>query len=65
MKSARRVLGAVWDFVVGEDPRLALAAIAAIGLTALACAAGLAGWWVAPPVALAVLWVSLRGVRPG
>jgi hypothetical protein len=56
----RRALDAVWDFVVGDDWRLALAAVAAIGLTAVACAVGLAGWWLAPLVALAALFWSLR-----
>ena len=59
--TSRRVLDAVWDFVVGDDWRLALAAVAAIGLTAIACAIGLAGWWLAPLVALAALFWSLRG----
>jgi hypothetical protein len=58
----RRALDAVWDFVVGDDWRLALAAVAAIGLTAVACALGLAAWWLAPLVALAALFWSLRGV---
>jgi hypothetical protein len=58
----RRIFDAVWDFVVGDDWRLALAAVAAIGLTAVACAAGLAAWWLAPLVALVALFWSLRGV---
>jgi hypothetical protein len=62
--SARRILAAICDFLVGDDPRLALAAVFAIGLTAILCALGLAGWWVAPAVALAALRWSLRGARP-
>jgi hypothetical protein len=60
----RRILDAIWDFVVGDDPRLALAALVAIGLTAVVCALGLSAWWLAPLVALAALRWSLRGVRP-
>jgi hypothetical protein len=60
---------AVWDFVVGDDWRLALAAVAAIGLTALACALGASAWWLAPVVALAALrWTLPRPMnrtRPG
>jgi hypothetical protein len=56
----RRGLLAVWDFVVGDDPRLALAAVTAIGLTAVACALGINAWWLAPLVALAALRWSLR-----
>jgi hypothetical protein len=62
--SPRRILAAIWDFVVGDDPRLALAAVTAIGLTALVCALGLSAWWLAPLVALAALRWSLRGARP-
>lgn len=62
--SARRILIAIWDFLVGDDPRLALAALFAIGLTALVCALGLGGWWLAPIVALAALRWTIRGARP-
>ena len=60
----RRVALAVWDFVVGDDWRLALAAIVAIGLTAVVCALGPSTWWLAPVIALAALRWSLRGVVP-
>jgi hypothetical protein len=60
----RRAFAAVWDFVVGDDWRLALAAICAIGFTAIVCALGLSGWWLAPLVALAALRWSLRGIAP-
>jgi hypothetical protein len=62
--NARRILAAIWDFVVGDDPRLALAALVAIGLTAVVCAFGLSAWWLAPAVALAALRWTLRGARP-
>jgi hypothetical protein len=60
----RRIALAIWDFVVGDDWRLALAAVVAIGLTAVVCALGLSAWWLAPLVALAALRWSLRGSRP-
>jgi hypothetical protein len=60
----RSVALAVWDFVVGDDWRLALAAALAIGLTAVVCALGLDAWWLAPLVALAALRWSLRGAAP-
>jgi hypothetical protein len=59
-----RVVLAIWDFVVGDDWRLALAAVLAIGLTAAVCALGLNAWWLAPVVAIAALHWSLRGARP-
>jgi hypothetical protein len=39
-----------YDFVVGDDWRLALAAVAALGLSALAVHASIPAWWVAPAV---------------
>jgi len=60
----RRALLAVWDFVVGDDWRLALAAVAAIGLTAIVCALGVSAWWLAPLVALLALRWSLRRAAP-
>jgi hypothetical protein len=60
----RRIFAAIWDFVVGDDLRLALAALVAIGLTAVVCALGLSAWWLAPLIALAALRWTLRGVRP-
>jgi hypothetical protein len=65
----RRAALGVWDFVVGDDWRLALAAVVAIGLTAIVCALGLNVWWLTPLVALAALRWSLRpgsgGARVG
>jgi hypothetical protein len=60
----RRVALAVWDFVVGDDWRLALAAVVAIGLTAVVCALGPSTWWLAPLIALGALRWSLRGAVP-
>ena len=60
----RRIFDAVWDFVVGDDWRLAVAAVAAIGLTAMVCALGPAAWWPAPLVALLALYWSLRRASP-
>lgn len=51
----RRALSAVWEFVVGEDPLVALGVALAIGLTAL-----LRAWWVMPPAVAALLAHSLR-----
>jgi hypothetical protein len=60
----RRIVLAVWDFVVGDDWRLALAAVVAIGLTAVVCALGPSAWWLAPLIALGALRWSLRGTVP-
>jgi hypothetical protein len=50
-----------WDFVVGDDWRLALGAALALGLTALVAGAGIAAWWVAPVVVIATLLLAVSG----
>jgi hypothetical protein len=53
----------IYDFVVGDDWRLAIAAIAAIALTAVAKAVGITAWPVAPIVVLAVILWSVMPSR--
>jgi hypothetical protein len=62
--SPGNVTAGIWDFVVGDDWRLAAAAVVAIGLTAIVSALGLNAWWLAPVVALAALRWSLRHASP-
>jgi hypothetical protein len=61
-------LRAVWsfavDFVVGDDWRLALGTVAALGAVALGVAAGVDAWWLAPVVVAAALAASVAGARP-
>ena len=48
-----------YDFVVGDDWRLAIGVIAGLGLTALlAHATSVAAWWAAPLVVIVVLVAS-------
>ena len=46
-----------WDFLVGDDWRIAAGVLLGMGITAV-----LAAWWVLPLAVAAVLWVSLRSV---
>jgi hypothetical protein len=55
-----RAVQAVWEFVVGDDPMIALGVVVALGATALIAGAGAAAWWVMPVAALALLALSLR-----
>jgi hypothetical protein len=51
-----------WDFIVGDDWRVAVGIALALGLTA-ALATTWASAWIVLPVAVAVvLWLSLRRV---
>jgi hypothetical protein len=61
--SRLRALGLeVWDFVVGDDWRNAVAVIAALGITAILAGAGVAAWWVMPVAVPLLLWLSVRRV---
>jgi hypothetical protein len=51
---------AVWEFVVGDDPVIALGVAVALGATALIAGAGAAAWWVMPLAVLVLLAFSLR-----
>jgi hypothetical protein len=55
----------VWDFVVGDDWRIAVGVILALGVTALVAGAGVAAWWILPLATLLILPVSVwRASRP-
>jgi hydrogenase/urease accessory protein HupE len=49
-----------WDFVVGDDWRVAALVVVAIGVTAAVAASDIAAWWVMPLAVVLVLAVSLR-----
>jgi hypothetical protein len=51
-----------WDFVVGDDWRVAAGIVVALGLTALLAATSAPAWWILPLAVAAVLWLSLRRV---
>ena len=55
-----------YDFIVGDDWRIALSVAAAIGLTAALVSWGISAWWLMPIAVVAILVSSLRraaGVR--
>jgi hypothetical protein len=55
-----RTFGHFWyDFVVGDDWRLALGVVVALGLTAIAHAAAGPSWWVMPATVAVILALSL------
>jgi len=55
-----RAAHAAWEFVVGDDPAIALGVVVALGVTAAIASAGAAAWWVMPLAVLALLALSLR-----
>jgi hypothetical protein len=51
-----------WDFVVGDDWRVAVGILMAFGLTALLATTSIPAWWVLPLAVAGVLWLSLGRV---
>ena len=51
-----------WDFIVGDDWRVAVGIAVALGLTAALATTSAPAWPVLPLAVAAVLWVSLRRV---
>jgi hypothetical protein len=58
------VLG-IWEFVVGDDWRVALGVAVAIAVTALIATSTVAAWWVLPVGVVALLADSLRRAARG
>ena len=56
----RRFLRFWWDFIVGDDWRVAAGIAVALGLTALLATTWAWAWIVLPLAVAAVLWMSLR-----
>jgi hypothetical protein len=48
-----------WDFVVGDDWRVAAGIVVALGATKLLTASGINAWWLPPPVVVLLLGMSL------
>ena len=49
-----------WDFVVGDDWRVAAGIALALGITAVLATTPAPAWLVLPLAVAAVLWLSLR-----
>ena len=54
----------LWDFVVGDDWRIAVGVVVALGLTALVAGTAVSAWWILPVAVAAVLagsvWLAAR-----
>lgn len=62
-----RAFGAfLWDFVVGDDWRVAAGVVLALGVTAAVATSTVAAWWIMPAAVAGVLALTLvRAGRPG
>jgi hypothetical protein len=69
MRRLRRFAHFWWTFVVGDDGRLALGVLAALGVTAVLVSRDVNAWWLLPPAVAVLLWLSVaraaRRVQPG
>ena len=48
-----------WDFVIGDDWRIAAGVVISLGLTAVVSGLGVAAWWLMPLAVAALLTASL------
>jgi hypothetical protein len=60
MNAARRFGRFWWDFVIGDDWRIAAGVVLALAAAAALAAADVPAWWVLPAAVAAVLYLSLR-----
>ena len=65
MRRLRAFAAFLYDFVIGDDWRVAAGVAIALGVTAVAAAAGLAAWWIMPVATVALLAASLRRATGG
>jgi hypothetical protein len=49
-----------WDFVVGDDWRIAAGVVVALAVSATLADAGVPAWWILPAAVAVVLYISLR-----
>jgi hypothetical protein len=65
MSRVRGFFLGVWDFIVGDDWRIALGVVLALALTAAIAEASIAAWWVMPLAVLGLLALSIRRAARG
>jgi hypothetical protein len=59
MSRVRGFFAFLWDFIVGDDPVIAVVVVVALGVTAAVAGAGVAAWWIMPAAVILVLAVSV------
>jgi hypothetical protein len=53
-----------WDFVIGDDWRLALGSAVALVATGVLAASGASAWWTTPAIVITVLVATVARTRP-
>jgi hypothetical protein len=59
MTRVEALLRFLWDFVIGDDWRIAVGVVVAIGVTALVAGTSAAAWWILPVAVAGLLGVSV------
>ena len=59
MRRVRALGRFLYDFVVGDDPLIAVVIVAALAATGALEGAGVSAWWLLPAAAVAALALSL------
>jgi hypothetical protein len=62
MTRLRALAAFLWDFVVGDDWRIAVGVVSALGLTAVISGSSVAAWWILPLAVAALLAFSVWSV---
>lgn len=65
MTRTSTLLAGVWEFIVGDDWRIALGVVLALALTALLADAAVSAWWVMPLAVVGLLALSIRRAARG
>jgi hypothetical protein len=55
VKRVEAFLRFLWDFVVGDDWRIAVGVVIALGITGLVAGTSVAAWWIVPVAVIALL----------
>lgn len=64
-RSVRAFAAFWWDFVVGDDWRIAAGVIVALAVTGAVATTRVPAWWILPVAVTAILAISLwRAIRP-
>jgi hypothetical protein len=55
----------LWEFVIGDDWRVAAGVAVALGITAAVAGAGVTAWWILPVAVVLLLGVAVSGAARG
>ncbi len=59
MRRVQAFFAFLWDFLIGDDWRIAAGVIVALALTALIAGTSVAAWWILPVAVAALLTASV------